>query len=88
MQAGAAVSTAEVVWANAKTIYLSAMQTLPEYRRLGLATALVTHIHQDAHKNGAAADILWSSPMGLPFYKSLGYKIIVTGHGFIPNPFS
>jgi GNAT superfamily N-acetyltransferase len=83
-QAGKVVSTAEVVWADTRTIYLYAMQTRSEYRRLGLATALLTFIHQDAHKNGAAASILWSSPMGLPFYKSLGYEVVVTGHGFIP----
>lgn len=79
------LSTAEVVWADAETIYLCGMQTLPEHRRLGLATALLAHIHQDVRRSGATTSILWSSPIGLPFYTSLGYEVIVTGHGFIPN---
>ncbi len=84
-QAGLTLSAVEVVWADAETIYLFAMQTLPEYRRLGLATALLTHAQRDAHKKGAVKSLLWSSPMGLPFYVSLGYKAVVTGHGFIPT---
>lgn len=84
-QAETAISTAEVVWADGETIYLFGMQTRPGYRRRGLATALLGHIHEDAHKSGAATSILWSSPMGLPFYESLGYKAVVTGHGFIPS---
>lgn len=85
-QAGTSLSTAEVVWADAETIYIFAMQTLPEYRRLGLATSLLSHVHKDAYKSGAAVSILWSSPTGLPFYVTLGYEVVVTGHGFIPNP--
>ncbi len=85
-QAETAVCTAEIVWADAETIYVSGMQTMLRYRRLGLATALLTQAHQDAYKDGALVSILWSSPIGLPFYVNLGYEVAVTGHGFIPNP--
>lgn len=85
MQSAATVSTAEVVWVDPKTIYVFAMQTMPEYRRLGLATALLRHIHWEAAENRATKSILWSSPFGLPLYRRLSYEIIATQHGFIPG---
>lgn len=82
---GEAACTAKCVWASPQTIYVFAMETCPQHRRTGMGRALLARLHADAANEGATQSILWSSPMGRPFYGSLGYSPVVIGHSFVPS---
>ena len=45
-----------------------------EYRRRGIAAALVRHALQQAVSDGAAFSTLQASPMGKPLYEALGFR--------------
>ena len=51
-----------------------AVGTRPEWRRRGLARALVRHALADAFDHGARTASLQSTPMGQPLYESLGFR--------------
>ncbi len=51
-----------------------AVGTLPQWRRRGLARALVEHALVDARHHGARTASLQSTPMGQPLYESLGFR--------------
>lgn len=82
---GEVACTAKYVWASPETIYVYAMETWPQHRRTGMGRALLARLHADAASEGATQSILWSSPMGRPFYGSLGYSPVVIGHSFVPS---
>ena len=48
--------------------------TLPEWRRRGLARALMEHVLADAQERGARTATLQSTRMGQPLYESLGFE--------------
>jgi GNAT superfamily N-acetyltransferase len=50
-----------------------ALGTVPEWRRRGLARALMEHVLADAQHQGARTATLQSTRMGLPLYDSLGF---------------
>jgi len=51
-----------------------AVSTRPEWRRRGLARALLQHALSDARVRGARSASLQSTPMGQPLYESLGFR--------------
>lgn len=48
--------------------------TLPEWRRRGLARALMEHVLADAQLRGARTATLQSTRLGQPLYESLGFE--------------
>ena len=51
-----------------------AVGTLPDWRRRGLARALMLHVMGDAKRRGARTATLQSTRMGRPLYASLGFE--------------
>ena len=51
------------------------MQTPPRHRRRGAARAVLTHALAEASAEVGGADsiVFWSTPLGRPFYESLGF---------------
>jgi GNAT superfamily N-acetyltransferase len=68
-----------------QAIYVSGMETLPAYRRRGLAAAILRRIHADAAALGATRSVLCSSPMGLPLYQAAGYDLLAQMQAFVPQ---
>lgn len=60
------------------------METLPAFRRRGLASFLLKRIHRDAAQQDAAQSILCSTPMGLPLYLSAGHSVLAQVQAFVP----
>ncbi len=52
--------------------------TRPEYRRTGIATALMRHVLQDARERGLQTCVLQSSADGRPLYARLGFTRLST----------
>jgi ribosomal protein S18 acetylase RimI-like enzyme len=50
------------------------VETVPEWRRRGVASALVEHVMADAMLRGARTASLQSTRMGQPLYESLGFQ--------------
>jgi ribosomal protein S18 acetylase RimI-like enzyme len=53
--------------------FVSSVYTLPEYRRRGISTHLMTRLMDSAREQGIHRLILWASEMGAPVYESLGF---------------
>jgi GNAT superfamily N-acetyltransferase len=62
---------------------LSSVSTLPEYRRLGVATASSLRALQDARCLGYRIGILFSSAEGRGIYLKLGFQEYYQGHVYI-----
>jgi GNAT superfamily N-acetyltransferase len=58
--------------------------TLPDYRRQGIATALMQRGLRDAYADGATASTLWSSKSGYRLYERLGYQPVTRVRGYVP----
>jgi len=56
--------------------------TMPEHRRKGIASALVTRATNAAFANGAAAATLQASEDGRPVYERLGFTTVATYDAF------
>ena len=69
---------------SAEAIYVSGMETLPAYRRRGLASAVLSRIHRDALASGASHSVLCSTPLGLPLYLAAGYSLLACMQAFVP----
>ena len=54
--------------------YVMNMYTQPEYRRHGIASALLNHIVQFSRKAGARRIWLRATPMGKPVYEQFGFE--------------
>jgi GNAT superfamily N-acetyltransferase len=65
---------------------LSSVGTLPDFRYQGLGTAITLTPLQEAHRLGYRYGVLFSSPMGLGIYKSIGFQQYATGRCYLwPN---
>jgi ribosomal protein S18 acetylase RimI-like enzyme len=82
---GVPVCTGRYVLTSLGAIYVAGLDTIPAYRRQGLAKALMERMHRDAVEEGGAASVLCSSPIGLGLYRALGYEVLTCMHGFVPN---
>ena len=81
---GQPVCRATSILTSAKAIYVSGMETLPAYRRRGLASKVLHHIHHDALAGGAEQSVLCSTPLGLPLYLTAGYSLLASMQAFVP----
>jgi GNAT superfamily N-acetyltransferase len=70
---GAAVSAA---WSylHGTDCGIYAVETVPAWRRRGMARTLLEHVLADAQRRGARTASLQSTPMGQPLYESLGFR--------------
>ena len=59
---------------NGRDVGVYAVGTAPEWRRRGLARALMLHVLADAYRRGARTASLQSTAMGEPLYRSLGFR--------------
>ena len=59
--------------------------TLPEYRRQGIAAALMRHILLEARSLGFQSSMLLASNEGMPLYARLGYETLSTIRVFVPS---
>ena len=50
------------------------LDVLPEYRKKGIAAALMEHMIEDARKKGRAGLILTCKERLIPYYEKFGYK--------------
>jgi GNAT superfamily N-acetyltransferase len=62
-----------------------AVETVPEWRRRGLAQSLMQHILGDAYRRGARTATLQSTPMGEPLYRSLGFVPVGRYDEWVPS---
>lgn len=83
-ESGQPVCWGRSLMTSAKAIYVSGMETLPAYRRRGLASAILHRIHNDALESGAERSVLCSSPLGLPLYLARGYNLLAYMQAFVP----
>ena len=82
---GRPVCTGRYVVTPFRAVYVAGLDTVPEYRRQGLATALMGRMHCDAAAEGAKMSVLCSSQAGLSLYRALGYEVLASMHSFIPQ---
>jgi ribosomal protein S18 acetylase RimI-like enzyme len=61
-----------------------AVGTAPEWRRRGLARALMQHVLADAQRRGARSATLPSTAMGQPLYTSLGFTAMGQYEEWVP----
>ncbi len=59
--------------------------TLPEYRRHGLASALMSRALTDAAKAGARCSILMASLEGYGLYRAIGYRVYTETFYHVPH---
>jgi len=59
---------------SGKVAYLTNMYTIPEYRRRGVATKLMTAVIEVAKSQGTKKILLHSSEMAKPVYEKLGFE--------------
>ena len=83
-QDGLAVCRGRTVTTTQPAIYVTGIDTLPAYRRRGLASTLMEQVHRDALATGARWSVLCSSPLGLGLYQALGYTTLATMQAFVP----
>lgn len=79
------VCRGRAVRTSGRAIYVSGMETLPDYRRRGLASTVLRRIQTDARADGAGWSLLCSSPSGLPLYQSAGYSTLALMQAFLPG---
>ena len=82
-QDGATAGSVVVVWQRVPpsprnviglTAYILGMYVVPEYRRRGIARALMTSCIECATEAGAPAVMLHASEFGQPLYEGLGFQ--------------
>lgn len=61
-----------------------AVGTVPEWRRRGLARALMLHVLSDAYRRGARTATLQSTAMGQSLYTSLGFSVVGRYEEWVP----
>jgi GNAT superfamily N-acetyltransferase len=71
---------------NGREVGIYAVGTAHEWRRRGLAAALMLHVLADAYRNGARTASLQSTAMGVPLYRSLGFRPVGRYDEWIPAP--
>lgn len=70
-----AVAWAQMIYDIVPNVaYVGEMFTLPDYRKQGIAKALLERIHNEAHEQGCADIVLVPSYMAMNFYTQFGYR--------------
>lgn len=84
-QDGLPVCRGRSVTTTQQAIYVAGIDTLPAFRRRGLASSLMGQMHADALFTGERGSVLCSSPLGLGLYQALGYTVLATMQAFVPE---
>jgi ribosomal protein S18 acetylase RimI-like enzyme len=71
---------------NGTDLGIYAVGTSPDFRRRGLARALMLHVLADGRNRGARTASLQSTPMGQPLYTSLGFVPVGRYEEWVPVP--
>jgi ribosomal protein S18 acetylase RimI-like enzyme len=83
---GVAASTAAVIRVD-DVAYISMVATLPAYRRLGCAEAVMRRALDEAkHAWGIERTVLHATPAGLPVYRRMGYQPVARFHFYMAAP--
>jgi len=69
---------------NGGDVGVYAVGTAPDWRRRGLARALMLHVLADARRRGARTASLQSTEMGRPLYAQLGFRPVGRYDEWIP----
>lgn len=83
-QDGLPVCRGRSVTTSRAALYVAGLDTLPDYRRRGLAGRVMRRMHSDAAERGNNLSVLCSSPSGLGLYLKLGYESLATMQAFVP----
>ena len=82
---GAPVSTAAVA-ITGDVIGLYSVATLPHYRRLGYAEAIMRNVIEQAHPNtGVTRTVLQATRSGLSLYEKMGYRTVTNFNVYIAD---
>jgi GNAT superfamily N-acetyltransferase len=73
-------------WAyvDGSDVGIYAVGTAPDFRRRGLARALMLHVLADARHRRARTATLQSTAMGQPLYESLGFRAVGRYEEWVP----
>jgi GNAT superfamily N-acetyltransferase len=69
---------------NGKTAYIGNVYTLPDFRKQGIASKLISLVVEEAKQYGCERILLHTTDMGRPLYESLGFEISPTTMAFYP----
>ncbi|QHQ61890.1 GNAT family N-acetyltransferase [Anaerocolumna sedimenticola] len=69
---------------NGKTAYIGNIYTLPEYRRNGIASKLLSLTVDEAKKTGCERIQLHGTDMGRPIYEKYGFEDSITSMAYYP----
>ncbi len=61
------------------------MYVKTEYRRRGVATALLARMHEEGRETGATATVLLASHNGSKLYEAIGYQTLGLMATFTPR---
>ncbi len=84
-QDGQCVCHGKAIQPFAAAVVVEPLGTQPEYRRRGIATALMHRLHADAVERGAVQCVIIASPKGKLLYDTLGYELLAYHQEFVPN---
>lgn len=84
-QDGLCVCTGKIVVPEPAAIVVEPLATHKDYRRRGIATALMERVQADAAALGVAICVIAASPMGRMLYESLGYGVVGYHQSFTPS---
>ncbi len=82
---GKPVATASL-YLGAGVAGISSVGTLPDHRHHGIGTALTVAAFQEAKRLGYRVGTLFSSVMGEPMYKRIGFREYGRGHCYVWSP--
>jgi GNAT superfamily N-acetyltransferase len=85
---GQCVGQAKGILPPVAAVVVEPLGVKEEYRRRGIATALMNRLHADAVQEGAERSVIIASPMGVPLYMRLGYEAVAYIRKFVPCPAS
>jgi GNAT superfamily N-acetyltransferase len=81
---GECVGQAKAILPPVAAVVVEPLGVKEEYRRRGIATALMNRLHADAVRDGAERSVIIASPMGVPLYMRLGYEVVACIRKFVP----
>jgi ribosomal protein S18 acetylase RimI-like enzyme len=81
---GKCVCNGKAILSFPTAVVVEPLWTHSDYRRRGIATALMNHLHTDAVKFEVTQSVIVASAMGVALYTTLGYKVIAYIQKFVP----